>query len=151
MPHTEELALHVEQANPVRWHDSYFPAGGCCAVAGPELGGTQRTDRQSGSARVVHHSKSTLSAVREPLTWIFRLMLVRGLLKGIEMKKMWLFMTIGLLMAWALAGCGLLSGKQDSAAMDRTEISAEPSQQISEEHARKVHPRLAGGKPGYMW
>ena len=47
----EELALHVEQANPVRWHDSYFPAGGCCAVAGPELGGTQRADRQSGADR----------------------------------------------------------------------------------------------------
>ena len=84
------------------------------------------------------------------------------------MKKMRLFTAIvALVGVWALGGCGVSSPEPAVATRD-TEITAKDSQYHSEstkaekeaelrhakthkKHARKVHPRFAGGKPGYMW
>ena len=83
----------------------------------------------------------------------------------LNMKRMRSFTAIvALLAVWVLVGCassprGPVSfSMDDTGIMDKGSPSAEAEKEAkldhaktSKEHARTVHPRFAGGKPGYMW
>ena len=81
------------------------------------------------------------------------------------MKTVRIFAAIATLLAvWVLTGCGESSRgpvsltMNDTGTVDKGSPYAEAEKEAklhpakaSEKRALKVHPRHAGGKPGYMW